>query len=68
MYRNTEVRRTGLTLLEVLLVIFVVLKLCGLIDWPWLVVLWPLWIQLGLIAIILIVFVIIAIADKIKNG
>jgi len=68
MYRNTEVRRTGLTLLEVLLVIFVVLKLCGLIDWPWLVVLWPLWIQLGLIAIILIVFVIIAIANKIKNG
>lgn len=33
-------------LLEILLVIFVVLKLCNLIDWSWWWVLSPLWIPI----------------------
>lgn len=32
-----------------LLLVFLVLKLCGLIAWPWLWVLAPLWIPLALV-------------------
>ncbi len=64
---NAETSRTGLTLLDVLLVVFIVLKLCGVIDWSWMVVLWPLWVQLGLIAIVLIVCLIVLLVDKIKR-
>lgn len=67
MNTNAEIRRTGLTLLDVLLVAFIVLKLCGVIDWSWMVVLWPLWVQLGWIAIILIVFLIVLLVKKIKR-
>ena len=35
----------GISLCTVLLVIFIVLKLCGLITWSWIWVLSPLWIQ-----------------------
>ena len=35
---------------------FVVLKLCGVIGWPWGMVLMPLWIDLGMTAVSLIVF------------
>ena len=61
---NAETSRTGLTLLDVLLVVFIVLKLCGVIDWSWMVVLWPLGVQLGLIAIVLIVFLIVLLVKK----
>jgi len=64
---NSEIRSTGLTLLDVLLVVFIVLKLCGVIDWSWMVVLWPLWVQLGLIAIVLIVCLIVLLVNKIKR-
>lgn len=67
MNTNAEIRRTGLTLLDVLLVVFIVLKLCGVIDWSWMVVLWPLWVQLGLIAIVLIVFLIVLLINKTKR-
>ena len=42
-------------LLELLLVVFIVLKLTKLITWGWFYVLMPLWIELILIAIILII-------------
>lgn len=45
----------GLGISSVLQVIFLVLKLCGLIDWPWIWVLSPLWISLGLVVIFFIV-------------
>lgn len=38
----------GVSLATVLLVIFLVLKLTGLIDWSWLWVLSPLWIPIAL--------------------
>lgn len=40
---------------ELLLVTFIVLKLCHVIDWSWWWVLAPLWIPLGLAAVIGIV-------------
>ena len=49
----------GLGISSVLQVIFLVLKLCGLIDWPWIWVLSPLWISLGLFLIFFIVSLIV---------
>lgn len=45
---------TGIGILGVLQLIFLVLKLTGLITWSWLVVLIPFWISLGTLAIFLI--------------
>lgn len=46
---------SGIGLFEVLGVVFIVLKLCGVIDWSWWWVTAPIWIP------IVLVFVIIAI-------
>ena len=61
---NSNTGRTGLTVLDLLLVAFIVLKLCGVIDWSWGVVLFPLWIQLGIFAIGLIIALIVAIIHR----
>ena len=55
MSRNGNDGRTGLGIADVLLVIFIVLKLCGLISWSWVWVLSPLWISiiLGIILYLL---------------
>lgn len=45
----------GIGLLEVLTIVFIVLKLCGLISWSWWFVLMPLWIELGVIVVLLII-------------
>ena len=41
---------------HVVQVVFIILKLCKLIDWSWWVVLIPIWISLGFLAIQGIVF------------
>ena len=45
----------GLGIAEVLTLIFVVLKLIGVIDWPWIWVLSPLWIGVAVCVIIAII-------------
>lgn len=45
--------KSGLGLDGVLLIVFIVLKLCGVITWSWLWVLSPLWISIILQCIIL---------------
>ena len=42
-------RRSGLGLADVLLVVFIVLKLVGVITWSWFWVLSPLWITMILV-------------------
>ena len=37
--------RKGLTLGDVLLVVFIILKLCGVVNWSWWWVLSPIWIS-----------------------
>lgn len=44
---------TGLGILDVVQIVFIILKLIGVITWPWHIVLIPLWITLGAIAIII---------------
>lgn len=54
-------KRAGLSLADVLLVVFIVLKLVGVIQWSWVWVLSPLWIS---ILIVLILYGIIVICDS----
>lgn len=49
----------GIGFVGLLQIVFIVLKLCGVIDWKWIWVLAPAWIDIGLAIIILLVFAII---------
>lgn len=51
-------RNSGLGLLSVLQVIFIVLKFTNLIDWSWPIVLIPIWISLSITALVLIIFLV----------
>lgn len=52
--------RIGLSIGDVILIVFIILKLCKVINWSWLWVLSPLWISL-------IIYIILAIIIKIKS-
>ena len=52
---------SGIGLLGVLQIVLIVLKAFGLIDWPWLLVLFPLWIELAFVAVVLVFYLIICI-------
>ena len=56
---KSEVTTGGLSLSTVLFLIFLVLKLCGVITWSWWWVTAPLWGGIALILAILIVFMLI---------
>ena len=47
-------RNNGVTFADVLLVVFIVLKLCGVIDWSWWWVLSPLWISVVIVGMVVI--------------
>lgn len=54
----------GIGVSGLLQVTFIVLKLCGVIDWSWWWVLSPTWISLGLVILLIVVAVILmALAD-----
>jgi hypothetical protein len=53
--QNDNKSSGGLGLGGVLTIIFVVLKLCGLIDWSWVWVLSPTWISIGLAIVVFLV-------------
>ena len=59
MDRKSERLGSGLVTPSLLTLVFVVLKLTHLIDWSWVWVLSPLWISVGLAAIILIFVMIV---------
>lgn len=59
-YQNNNTASGGLSLSSVLTVVFVVLKLCGLIDWSWWWVLSPLWISIGLVVVVILVVFIVS--------
>jgi hypothetical protein len=54
----------GAGFVEILQVAFIVLKLCRVIDWPWLWVLSPTWITLVIAFIIALVFPFIRLKNK----
>ena len=49
---NVTVGPSGLTLLTI---VFIVLKLCGVIGWSWWWVLSPLWIPVAILAAVLLI-------------
>lgn len=61
---STPAPRGGMGLPGVLLVIFIVLKLAGVVAWPWIWVLAPLWITL---ALALVIGVVVGTVLVIKN-
>ena len=66
MDKNTSA--SGLGLSSVLTIIFVVLKLVGVINWSWLWVLSPTWISFGLWLIIVVIYAIYIAHDNKKYG
>lgn len=59
MENNNKNSAGGFGLDIILTLIFVVLKLCGVIDWAWVWVLAPLWIGAALMIILIIILIII---------
>lgn len=54
MKNNNKSASSGMGFSSVLTLIFIVLKLCGIITWSWLWVLSPLWISFILAIVIII--------------
>lgn len=52
-------KSVGLGILDVLEIVFIVLKLVGVIDWSWVWVLAPIWASLVLVVIVSIVLAVI---------
>lgn len=48
----------GIGFAGLLTIVFIVLKLVGVINWSWLWVLSPLWIDIGLTVVLLIMFIV----------
>lgn len=55
---------SGMGILGVVQIVFITLKLIGVIDWSWPIVLVPLWIGLGILAIWLIILLICALLGR----
>lgn len=62
---NNKTKQGGLGIVSVLTIIFVVLKLLGVIKWSWIWVLSPIWISA---VIVVAVFSVILIGGRIKKG
>jgi len=67
--KNNNTKRVGLGFFDALTIVFIVLKLCGVITWSWVWVLAPLWGQIAIILLIVIIGVsIVLIRDGRRNG
>jgi hypothetical protein len=67
-YRTGHSGNATADLVEILLVVFVVLKLCGLIDWSWWWVLSPLWITAAIAVVSLVVLGLFLLVEKRRLG
>ena len=61
---NKSTTSSGIGFLELLAILFIALKLTGVITWSWLWVLAPIWIPFVIVGFILIIAGIIIIANK----
>ena len=55
-------------ILSILLIMFIILKVTGVINWGWKLVLLPLWIELGLFGVGFILTIIVAIIIAIQKS
>lgn len=59
--KDNNTVRSGINFFELLGVVFIILRLCGVIDWPWVWVLAPIWVPIGLwLLAVLIAFIVAA--------
>ena len=65
--KTSMAAKGGMSFLEVLLLVFIILKLCKVITWSWWWVLSPIWIPIGLWLILLIVTISAHIIYKLKH-
>ena len=65
--KTTAAADGGMKFCDVLLIVFIVLKLCKVINWSWWWVLSPFWIPLGLAIILLFISVILKLIYKSKD-
>ena len=54
-------------ILSILLILFIILKVTGVISWSWGIVLIPLWILLGIIGVAFFLTIVIAIIVAIRK-
>ena len=59
-----EQTKTGMGLFGTLQIIFIVLKLAGLVDWPWFWILSPIIFEMGFVIFILLIACILTIVDN----
>ena len=57
MNNNNKTKSSGTGLCGLLTVLFVVLKLCGVIKWSWIWVFAPTWIPLVLVVVISLIYI-----------
>ena len=55
------------SILSILLIMFIILKVTGVISWSWTIVLLPLWILLGMVGIVCFLAIVITIIVAIRN-
>ena len=55
-------------ILLILLILFIILKVTGVISWSWGIVLIPLWILLGIIGVAFFLAIVVAIIVAIRNS
>ena len=61
------VSNSGISFAGLLTIVFIVLKLVGIINWSWIWILSPLWISAGLGLLILIPIIIILFIKELKK-
>ena len=62
---NSEVKYTGgIGFCGLLTIVFIVLKLIGIIDWSWIWVFAPIWIELILVVIIILISIVLLKKEK----
>lgn len=54
---NSNSNNGSIGFFGVLGIAFIVLRLCGVIDWPWWAVLAPIWVPIVLLLLVLVAFV-----------
>lgn len=67
MNNNSNTTCTGIGFTGVLAIVFIVLKLVGVIDWKWVWVLAPIWIAGAITLVIIVAMIIIAFISE-KRG
>ena len=69
-YKNESVAYTvsSVGFLDLLTLLFIGLKLCGVINWSWWWVLSPLLFQFGIVAVFLVISIIVLVIKAIAGG